>query len=128
MTAQASETVSLERDISSTDKQARVGVKHKCPICNEVFYGRRGAKYCSNKCRNAAWYQRERMKGIVASRQMQVDSLRDVLTVRKVSEEAADIILRQADLCGVEVAGLTLDAIWSVLVALRVDLIVLQGS
>lgn len=128
MAVQTSESVSLERDRSSTDTVVKVGIEHKCLICSTKFSGRRGAKYCSPKCRNAAWYQRERMKSIVASRQMNVDSLRDVLTVRKVSEEAADIILRQADLCGNEVAGLTLDAIWAVLVAVGVDLIVLQRN
>ena len=41
-----------------TIHQFRARISHTCPICGRVFTALKTARYCSNRCRQAAKYQR----------------------------------------------------------------------
>jgi predicted nucleic acid-binding Zn ribbon protein len=43
-----------------TIHQFRKRLPHACPICGQVFEGLKTAKFCSNRCRQAAKYQRQK--------------------------------------------------------------------
>jgi len=66
------------------------------------------------------------MEGLVDDRKLQRNHLQDVLTVAALNREAADNLLKIADLCGSEVAALALDAVWMVMESAGVDFIKLQ--
>ena len=40
----------------------KLEVKHKCPVCGVVFYGRRNKVYCSPRCANTARMRRIRQR------------------------------------------------------------------
>ena len=40
----------------------KLEVKHKCPVCGVIFYGRRNKVYCSPRCANTARMRRIRQR------------------------------------------------------------------
>ena len=45
-----------------TEPTKKLEVKHKCPVCGVVFYGRRNKKYCSKRCSKTAEMRRRRQR------------------------------------------------------------------
>ena len=61
----AKEEDKTARDILRTgwkEPNTKLEVKHICPICGVVFYGRRNKKYCSKRCSKTAEMRRRRQR------------------------------------------------------------------
>lgn len=57
-----------QRTTSMTDPSGRAlaaqrrQVSHTCPVCGQTFTALKTARFCSNRCRQAAKYQRQKSK------------------------------------------------------------------
>ena len=51
-----------KRRLGWNEPTTKLDVKHKCPVCGVVFYGRRNKKYCSKRCSKTAEMRRRRQR------------------------------------------------------------------
>lgn len=99
------------------------GDRVACKWCGKFFtQNRAGHIYHDNNCKQAAWYSRHNVSHKRKDYVLGADHMKDVRTLRKTSEQAADFIMRLAAACGREIAEDALDAFWDALARGGVDL------
>lgn len=104
-------------------RKPRRKLRFQCHVCGKYFEASRSdAKYCSHTCASKASYRRKQIAKSKSSRLLSVSEMQDVATLRKYSQEAADVVERVASVCGTDIAQEVLDGYWALLVALKVDL------
>lgn len=88
-----------------------------CEVCNRSYFRKNSkGRYCSNKCRQWAYQNRQRVLKRAAGYAMSGKELDDILMVKGVSHEAASMILKVSSVAGRDLAREVLDGVWDVMI------------
>lgn len=91
--------------------------KCACEVCNRSYFRKNSkGRYCSNKCRQWAYQNRQRVLKRAAGYAMTGRELDDILMVKKVSTDAAAMILKVSSVAGRDLAREVLDGVWDIMI------------
>lgn len=95
------------------------GEPARCDVCGRKYVPTRsGQKYCSRRCNQWAYDNRQRVLKKEARYRLTDDEAEDLRVIAEVSEMAERVVLRVSALAGRDLAVEVLNAVWDVVARL----------